>query len=61
MDVKMEAIKKTPAKKKKLMLWIDIDHVDFLEAMEPRHITVQSKIRQILTYFMEAGDEFGGL
>ena len=54
-------IKKSFTKKKKLMLWIDMEIIDTLDSMKPPHITIQEAIRQILKNFIEDGDELGGL
>lgn len=57
----MKHIKRSLAKKKKLMLWVDLEDIEYLETIEPRTITVQSKIRQILQNFRETDGDIGAL
>ena len=39
-------------KKKKLMLWIETDALDRIEAIRPENLTPQECIRQILTSYL---------
>ncbi len=55
MDEGFKLIKRSKQKKKKLMLWIDVDIVGVFEEMHPQNITVQEKMRQVLRHFADGG------
>lgn len=56
------SVKKSHAKKKKMMLWIDLADLDRIEEVKPPEITNQEAIRQIIKNFLEEGEEeFAGL
>jgi hypothetical protein len=61
MEVIMRQVKNTYGPKKKMMVWVDKKDVEFLERLKPSSITVQSKIRQILTAYREEKDDIGDL
>jgi len=54
-DEGFKLIKRSKQKKKKLMLWIDVDIVGVFEEMHPQNITVQEKMRQVLRHFADGG------
>jgi hypothetical protein len=57
MSIEFNYVKRSPSKKRKMMLWIEETVIDRIENAKPNEITSQEAIRQLLVYALDEIEE----
>lgn len=59
--MEFRSVRRSPSRKRNLLLSLNVEDIERIEALKPIEITTQEAIRQIVKDFLDENEALGGL